>query len=92
MQLSNIRSRPVRLSTAAAFKEGKVIADLDEFVKHLWSANRAPARHYAASELPTILSMASDGTYARVMQSEVAMRDFVGDLERQFERAANMDW
>ena len=41
---------------------------------------------------PSILSYATDGTYARAMQSEEDMLSFVDDLTRRFEQAADMAW
>jgi hypothetical protein len=52
-----------------------------------------PAKIYIQeSGLPTILPLALDGTYARVMSSVQEMKYFVNDMTRSFDRAADMDW
>ena len=42
--------------------------------------------------LPTILTMANDGSYSRAMVSMEDMESFVEHLNYQFDQAANMDW
>jgi hypothetical protein len=52
-----------------------------------------PAEFYIQqSQLPVVLTMAVDGTYAGAMQSLEEMKQFVNHLAGQFDRAANMDW
>ena len=68
------------------------MSEIGSFLDHLWAGALAPARHYLSSVLPSILSYATDGTYARAMQSEEDMLSFVDDLTRRFEQAADMAW
>ena len=63
------------------------------FESHLWNEWRAGAKLYIQDYgLPTILSMAADGTYERARSSKRMMVDFTEQLARQFDDAANMDW
>lgn len=80
------------LTGAAAFDEGAAITEVERFIDHLWSGSRLPAKSYIFSSLPTILTYAADGTYARAMQSEEDMEAFVSYTTRRFDDAANMDW
>jgi len=81
------------LSGERVVDEESAIKVIEEFIIHLWSGPRAPARIFLQeSGLPTILTMSRDGTYADAMQSEESMQDFVEGLTRQFDNAANMDW
>lgn len=80
------------LTGKPAFDEGSAITEIETFIEHLWSGSRAPARIYIFSELPSILTHAVDGAYARAMQSEQDMNKFVEYLTHQFDNAANMDW
>jgi len=78
---------PISLSDEAA------IATIEKFIVQLWSGAREPARIYIQkSRLPLILTMASDGSYARAMRSADDMNDLVEFLSRSFDAAANMDW
>lgn len=68
-------------------------ATLDKFIDFMWSGNYAPAFIYIqGSDLPLILSLAEDGTYAAAMKSERNMEELVEKLSHEFDRAANMDW
>lgn len=80
------------LTGKPAFDEQGVITEIEQFIDHLWSGSRLPARYYVFSSLPSILTLVSDGTYARAMQSEDDMKEFVEHLTNQFDNAANMDW
>jgi hypothetical protein len=80
------------LTGKPAFDEKWAIAEIEQFIDHLWSGSRRPARHYVFSGLPSILTFVDDGTYARCMRSENDMEEFVEHLTRQFDNAANMDW
>ena len=63
------------------------------FESLLWTGWRAGAKLYIQDyELPTILSMAADGTYERAMSSEQTMVDFTEQLAKRIDDAANMDW
>ena len=75
------------------FNEKDAIAIIDNFIDILWKNSRAPAKIYLMdSDLPVILSHANDGVYHDAMISEVNMTDFVGNLCRMFDDAANMYW
>ena len=80
------------LSGKPAFDESTAIAEIEKFIEHLWSGFRRPAKIYVFSQLPSILTHAVDGTYARAMQSEQDMTELVEYLTHQFDNAANMDW
>ncbi|KJH69088.1 hypothetical protein [Chromobacterium violaceum] len=80
------------LTGRPAFDEDVAIADIETFIEHLWSGSRSPAKIYIFSELPSILTHVLNGTYARAMQSEQDMTDFVDYLTHAFDNAANMDW
>lgn len=80
------------LTGKPAFDEGIAIADIETFIGHLWSGPRTPAKIYIFSELPSILTHVLDGTYARAMQSEHNMTEFVDCMSHAFDNAANMDW
>ena len=63
------------------FVEAEAIETLAEFVTHVWSQQREPARRYIQdSHLPLILTMARDGQYARAMASVVDMNSFLDAL------------
>lgn len=80
------------LTGKQAFTEAWAISEIEDFIDHLWSGPRAPAKYLIMSELPSILTLTQDGTYRKAMMSEDAMREFVDDMARQFDNAANMDW
>ena len=80
------------LTGEPAFDESWAIAEIEEFIKHIWSGPRLPARQYIFSSLPSIITYVTDGTYDRAMQSVEAMKEFVDNLTHQFDNAANMDW
>ena len=81
------------LSPELAFEDTEALAMIEEFIVHLWSGSREPARIYIQeSGLPLILPNASDGTYARAMSSVDEMREFVDHLSEQWDAATNMDW
>lgn len=90
--LTGRQGRRYSLSGGPAFDEGQAIDEIEEFLRHLWSGHRLPAREYILSHLPSILTYAADGTYTRAMQSVEAMKELVDHLSHQFDQAANMDW
>jgi hypothetical protein len=80
------------LAGGGEFDEDSALKEIDEFIAHLWSGSCAPARIYLEeASLPTILTMASDGTYASAMRSVKDMEAFVDEMARRFDDAANMD-
>ena len=74
------------------FDERWAIKEIEQFITHLWSGPRLPARIYIFSSLPNILTFVADGSYTRAMQSEDDMKQFVDYLTYHFDSAANMDW
>jgi len=81
------------VSGEIAFNDEAALATIEKFIGHLWSGVREPARAYIQdSNLPLILTMASDGSYAAAMRSTEDMNELVEDLSRRFDDAANMDW
>lgn len=90
--LNTDRDHQVSFTGRVAFDEAAAIKEIGSFLDHLWAGALVPARHYLFSDLPSILSYATDGTYARAMQSEEDILSFVDGLTRRFEQAANMDW
>lgn len=82
-----------KLGHGLAFDLPSAIELLENFRQHLWSGSRAPAEIYIQrSELPVILTMAADGTYASAMSSVEEMAKFVEHLSAEADRATNMDW
>ena len=90
--LTQSQRHPYALTGKQAFDEGAAIADIETFIEHLWSGARAPAKIYIFSDLPSILTYVLDGSYARAMQSEQDMAEFVYYLTHEFDKAGNMDW
>jgi len=83
----------VTIDGEIAFDESSALGIIEEFIAHLWSGPREPARIYIQeSGLPLLLTMASDGTYLKAMRSTDEMEEFVRGLSRRFDDAANMDW
>lgn len=90
--LTNDPDHQVSFTGRVAFDEASAMSEIGSFLDHLWAGALAPARRYLFSVLPSILSYAADGTYARAMQSEENMLSFVDGLTRRFEQAADMAW
>lgn len=89
------RSGKARLSLIGdtPFTEGGAISTIEEFIVHLWSAERHPAWIYIQDAcLPVILTFASDRTFEDAMQSDDDMERFIYGLTRQMDDAMNMDW
>jgi len=85
-------SRKFLLRSDLSLSDEKALILIDEFIKHLWSAERAPAAVYIKSGLPLILTYVSDGTYAKAMRSISDMDRLIYHIAHQFGRAADMDW
>lgn len=90
--LTSRQQHKYSLTGTAAFDEGAAIAAIEAFIPHIWSGTRGPARHCIFSELPTVLTLVADGTYANAMHSEHEMAEFVEYMTRQRDDASNMDW
>ncbi len=81
------------LSGETIFDEEQALKAIEHFIVQFWSGSRAPARIYLEEyDLPTILTMASDGSYVSAMQSVDHMEEFAEHLSRSFDIAADMDW
>ena len=86
-------SKKFALDGPLTVEDPEAIGVIVSFVEYLWSGPREPARLYLQrTTLPVILTMASDGTYARAMGSCEDMDHFVNYLVNQWERSLNMDW
>lgn len=82
-----------RLASGLKFDTAYALSTIDDFVKLLWSGQRAAARMYIQdTDLPLILTFAIDGTYTNAMKSTVAMMELIEKLTGQQEQAVNMDW
>jgi hypothetical protein len=82
-----------RLGIGIEFVDHDAITLIHDFIGHLWSGPRRPARIYLQHEdLPLILTMAQSGEYARGMASEEEMTELVDHLSRERDRHANMDF
>lgn len=90
--LTGSSTHPYSLTGGSAFDERGALQEIEAFVAHLWSGAREPARVCMESELPTVLTWATDGTYAATMRSVSSMQEFIKHNLAQQERAANMDW
>jgi hypothetical protein len=85
--------RQFALSEELAFEDAAALKVIQDFLGHLWTGEREPARLYIQeSGLPTILTYAKDGTYREAMRSAKAMGEFVHYQASEWERSANMDW
>ncbi|CAJ0809029.1 hypothetical protein [Ralstonia flaminis] len=80
------------LTGGPAFDEKAALLQIEAFVTHLWTGTREPAKEYMESEVPTVLTFASDGTYLLAMRSVDAMEQLIKRQLDAQERAANMDW
>ena len=59
----------------------------------MWSGLMEPAKIYIQeSDVPLILTMAQNGTYADAMSSTTEMNVLVEHLLNEADNAANMDW
>lgn len=88
----HLRSRKFRFGDSVDFDNSSALSVVEEFIKHLWSGERAASEIYIQSGLPLIFTMALDGTYARAMTSIEEMSIFVDHLTHEVDRSANMDW
>lgn len=76
-----------------SFDENLVLELIENFIAYMKSSDLAPAMYYVQeSGLPTILTMAKDGTYSKAMVSMGEMEKLVENLSYQFDQSANMDW
>ena len=81
------------LTGRLSFDDDKVIKLIEDFVQYLKTGPCAPAFYYLMdSGLPTILTYANDGTYARYAEDLELMTEFTYPLMEMFDNSANMDW
>lgn len=86
-------SRRYRLGAGIAFREEEAVELIETFIAYLWSDGREPARIYLHdSELPIILTYATDGTYSNAMSSVEHMGAFLNRELDAWGRAADMDY
>lgn len=82
-----------QFGSGTGYADEAAIALLHKFVDHLWDGPRAPGYIYVQEhQLPLILTMAKNGTYARSMASVDDMTAFAEFLSDEHDRAANMDF
>ncbi len=75
------------------FKDEEVIKLIEEFIQFLWKGPLAPAMYYTQEcELPTILTLAADGTYAIATTNMQSMQELTDQLIHQIDISINMDW
>lgn len=85
--------RRFTITNDLAFDDAAAMVVIEQFVDHLWSGKREPARLYIQdAALPAILTNVANGTYDRAMQSAEEMEEYVSFQTRQIDDAANMDW
>ena len=92
--LDHTPSKPqFSLTAELAFDDAEAVAAVEAFMSFMWSGERAPAKIYIQeTELPLILTYASDGTYSSAMASKEDMQRYVDHLTDQWDKAGNMDW
>ena len=87
------KQQPFRFGSGVDLDPTQAFDVFEHFESHLWNDWRGVAKLYIQdSGLPTILSMAADGTYDRVRSSKKEMLTFIEGLAKQFDDALNMDW
>jgi hypothetical protein len=75
------------------FKEEDVIKLIEDFIKFLWKGSLEPAMYYTQKcSLPTILTLAANGTYKAATTDIESMREYSDYLMQELDNAANMDW
>lgn len=83
----------VTFGVGLSFNDKAALKLIESFIAYLWSGPRRNAKFYIQeTDLPTILTYANDGTYARALSSEDAMIEFTDALVAEFDRSANMDF
>lgn len=86
------RKNRFSLYGSLSFIEKDVIAFVQEFIDFLWK--NFPAAMYYTQELclPTILTLAADGTYNDASKDMESMKLFSDRLMSMMDDSANMDW
>jgi len=81
------------LTEGLSFDDGQALKTIEDFIAYLWSGPRETARRYIQDgDLPTILTLAQNGTYAKALTSEDEMEILLDHLGNEWMNAANMDW
>ncbi|PND18355.1 hypothetical protein CN934_28365 [Ensifer sp. MMN_5] len=88
-----VGSRNFSFGQTSSFDVTSALISIEGFIAHLWDGPRAPAKIYIQDyELPLIMTMVRDGTYAKAMASIEEMEHFAHHLAGEMDNAANMDW
>lgn len=93
--LMNHRKQKNRFSLhgSLAFREEDVIKLIEDFIEFLWQGALKPAMYYTQEcGLPTILTLAANGTYKTATVNMESMTEYSTDLMSELDNAANMDW
>lgn len=90
--ISESRKSPFHMAGRPATHDFRALSQIQEFIDWLWSTRLAAAKLHLDSTMPSILTYAADGTYASAMRDEDSMKEFVTQLEKRWDDAANMDW
>jgi hypothetical protein len=81
------------LTESLSFDDDRALKTIGTFIDYLWSGPRQTARRYIQDgDLPMILTLAQDGTYAKALASEEEMEHLLRHLGNEWMNAANMDW
>lgn len=80
------------LSGKPAFTEKAGLEEIEKFITHLRATDAAILLEYTQSGLDSILTFASDGTYAKATASLEDMREFIEYWQHRVDAAGNMDW
>jgi hypothetical protein len=76
-----------------SFREETAIKLIEEFIEFLRTGHDAPAfRYVQESDLPTVLTRVSNGTYKAALSSIEEMDALIHYMQEEFGRAADMDW
>jgi hypothetical protein len=81
------------LTESLSFDDDQALIAIGKFIDYLWSGPRQTAGLYIQEgHLPTILTLAQDGTYARALASAEEMEQLLRHLGDEQANATNMDW
>lgn len=93
VRLTHEPERPEFLfGLAEEIPEAKAVEVIETFISFLYTSESTAFRYIQQTDLPVILSYASDGTYHRALASLDDMEVLVERLSHKWEQAANMDW
>jgi len=81
------------LGSGLEFDEPEALEQVAKFIEFLQTSLYRPAYLYAQdSDLPLILTMAKDGTYADAVKCEDTMIQLIDRLSQEWDNSVNMDW